>query len=73
MPTMSDDAYVHGYDARESERLGDQAVLLERLDDAVHGGGRQLERGGELGDAEVTRPLECVEHARGTVDRLDHG
>jgi SAM-dependent methyltransferase len=56
MPTVSD-AYVHGYDPRESERLGDQAGALVELlhhDTAYPPGSRVLEAGCGVGAQTVT-------------------
>jgi SAM-dependent methyltransferase len=52
MPTMRDGAYVHGYDARETERLTDQAGALVELlhhDTAYPAGSRVLEAGCGVG------------------------
>jgi trans-aconitate methyltransferase len=57
MPTVTDDAYVHGYDAREAERLGDQAGALVDLlhhDTAYPAGSRVLEAGCGVGAQTVT-------------------
>lgn len=57
MPTMSDGAYVHGYDARESARLGDQAGALVALlhhDTRYPVGSRVLEAGCGVGAQTVT-------------------
>jgi len=57
MPTVSDDAYVHGYDPRESERLDDQAGALVELlhhDTAYPPGSRVLEAGCGVGAQTVT-------------------
>jgi SAM-dependent methyltransferase len=57
MPTVSDGAYVHGYDTRESERLGDQAGALVDLlhhDTAYPPGSRVLEAGCGVGAQTVT-------------------
>jgi hypothetical protein len=47
-------------------------VGLQRLDDAVHRRGRQLEDRAELADAEVPRALQGRQHAGRAIDRLDH-
>ena len=49
-----------------------QAVLLQRLHDAVHGGGGKLERGRQFGDSEVACALQRAQHLRGAVNGLDH-
>jgi SAM-dependent methyltransferase len=57
MPTVRDDAYVHGYDPRESERLGDQAGALVELlhhDIAYPAGSRVLEAGCGVGAQTLT-------------------
>ena len=52
--------------------LLDEAVRLERLEQAVDGRARQPELVGELRDAEPPRTgRERLEDARGAVDRLD--
>ena len=49
--------------------LLDEAVGLQRLEEAVNGRHRQLEPLGELGHAEAARPArERLENACGTVD-----
>ena len=52
--------------------LDDQPVVPQRLHDAVHRRGRQVEDRAQLGDAEVPRALQRREHAGRAVDRLDH-
>src|ERR1043166_6699047 len=57
MPTVSDGAYVHGYDVRESERLGDQAGALVDLlhhDTSYPDGSSVLEAGCGVGAQTVT-------------------
>ncbi len=57
MPAMTDGSYVHGYDAREMERLGDQAGALVDLlhrDTAFPAGSRVLEAGCGVGAQTVT-------------------
>ena len=57
MPAMPDGGYVHGYDARESERLGDQAGALVDLlhhDTGYPRGSRVLEAGCGVGAQTVT-------------------
>ena len=51
----------------------DQTVCLERLHDAVHGRGRQVENRAQVTDAQVPRALEGAQDARRPIDRLDHG
>jgi len=51
----------------------DQPVLSQRLDDPVHGRRRQAQCESEIGDAEVARTLQQLEHLGGAIDGLDHG
>jgi len=70
MPTMGD-AYVHGYDTRESERLGDQAGALVALlhhDTAYPPGSRVLEAGCGVGAQTGTLAAHSPEAQITSVD-----
>jgi SAM-dependent methyltransferase len=71
MPTVTDDAYVHGYDPRESERLSDQAGALAALlhhDTRYPPGSQVLEAGCGVGAQTVTLAAQSPQAHITSVD-----